>query len=61
MPLPYKVVRPGEPDREFERSREAMLFVVQTPGVSELYGPFGLILTKGVLSSRGGMREEVEC
>ena len=53
---PFTVARPGKVDRVFKTSREAVEFLIENPGVAYLYGPSGLILTKGELARRGGMR-----
>ena len=55
---PFTVLRPGKMARGFFTSLEAVEYLVAHPGEAHLYGPHGLIMSKGVLSAKGGMRED---
>lgn len=52
----YTVIRPGEIERGFKTSRDAVEFLVRYPGFAELHGPNGLIMTQGSTPLRGFRR-----
>jgi len=54
---PFTVLRPGEGVRGFFTSSEAVEYLVEHPGEAHLYGPTGLLMSKGVLGKTGGLRE----
>lgn len=43
----YTVRKPNQADRMFEKPEEAVAYMVKTPGPAKLFGPEGLVLTKG--------------
>ena len=54
----FTVLRPGKVDRLFTGTRAAVEFLIDHPGEAHLYGPNGLIMSKGVIGARGGMPED---
>ncbi len=44
----YTVRKPNQADRTFEKPEDAVTYMIKTPGPAKLFGPEGLILSKGI-------------
>lgn len=45
--MTWTVRRPDKADRTFEKPEEAIAFMAKIPGPAKLFGPEGLLMSKG--------------
>lgn len=46
-PDKYTVRKPNQADRTFDKPEDAVAYIAKLPGPAKLFGPEGLVLTKG--------------